>query len=199
LSPVRRALLSVFDKDGLVPLARALHEMGIELVSTGGTAKSLEDAGLPVRRVADLTGFPEMLDGRVKTLHPKIHAGILAIRGNPEHQRDLAAHGIAPIDLVVVNLYPFERTAADPSKSLEEVVEMIDVGGPSMIRAAGKNWEDVGVLVDPADYPEVLAELSSTRALSGDLRRRLSAKAFAATAAYDAAIARYLGPQSPIP
>ena len=199
MSPVRRALLSVFDKDGLVPLARALHEMGIELVSTGGTAKSLEDAGLPVRRVADLTGFPEMLDGRVKTLHPKIHAGILAIRGNPEHQRDLAAHGIAPIDLVVVNLYPFERTAADPSKSLEEVVEMIDVGGPSMIRAAGKNWEDVGVLVDPADYPEVLAELASTRALSGDLRRRLSAKAFAATAAYDAAIARYLGPQSPVP
>jgi phosphoribosylaminoimidazolecarboxamide formyltransferase/IMP cyclohydrolase len=199
LSQVRRALLSVFDKQGLLPLARALHELDVELVSTGGTASALEGAGLPVRRVADLTGFPEMLDGRVKTLHPKIHGGILAVRGNAQHLRDLEAHGIAPIDLVVVNLYPFARTAADPSKSLEEVVEMIDVGGPSMVRAAGKNWEDVGVLVDPADYDEALAELASTRALSRELRRRLAGKAFAATAAYDAAIAQYLAPEASLP
>jgi phosphoribosylaminoimidazolecarboxamide formyltransferase/IMP cyclohydrolase len=199
LRPVRRALLSVFDKEGLVPLGRALHELGIEIVSTGGTARALEEAGLPVRRVADLTGFPEMLDGRVKTLHPRIHAGILAVRSDAAHMRDLAAHDIAPIDLVVVNLYPFARTAADASKTLEEIVEMIDVGGPSMVRAAGKNWEDVGVLVDPADYDEVLAELRSGGVLSRDLRRRLAAKAFGATSAYDAAIARFLGQDDAIP
>ncbi len=155
---VRRALISVFDKEGVVDLARELHALGVELLSTGGTAKLLADSGLPVVRVADQTGFPEMLDGRVKTLHPRIHAGILAVRDNPQHMNDLAAHGIAAIDLVVVNLYPFARTAGDPGKSLEQIVEMIDIGGPSMVRGAAKNWEHVGVLVDAADYPAVLAE-----------------------------------------
>ncbi|HEX4823496.1 MAG TPA: bifunctional phosphoribosylaminoimidazolecarboxamide formyltransferase/IMP cyclohydrolase [Candidatus Polarisedimenticolaceae bacterium] len=192
-SPVRRALLSVHDKSGLVPFARALHEMGIALLSTGGTAKMLEDAGLPVVRVADQTGFPEMLDGRVKTLHPRIHAGILAIRGNAEHMRDLAAHGIETIDLVVVNLYPFAATAADPSRSLPDVVEMIDIGGPSMVRGAAKNWEDVGVIVDAADYPGILAALREHGGLTRDTRLALSAKAFAHTASYDAAVAWYLG------
>ena len=133
---VRRALISVYDKQGVVTFARELHALGVEILSTGGTAKLLEDSGLPVVRVADQTGFPEMLDGRVKTLHPKIHAGILAVRDNPQHMRDLEAHGIAAIDLVVVNLYPFERTAADAGQSLEQVVVMIDIGGPSMVRVA---------------------------------------------------------------
>jgi phosphoribosylaminoimidazolecarboxamide formyltransferase / IMP cyclohydrolase len=199
VNSVRRALLSVFDKEGLVPFARGLAACGVELVSTGGTATLLEESGLPVRRVAGLTGFPEMLDGRVKTLHPRIHAGILAVRANAGHVRDLAEHGIATIDLVVVNLYPFARTAADPGKSLEQIVEMIDVGGPSMVRGAGKNWEDVGVVVDPADYPAVLAAIESTGTLSGELRRRLAAKAFAATAAYDATIAGFLAAEGPLP
>ncbi len=189
---VRRALISVHDKEGLVPFARELYGLGIELLSTGGTAKLLEEAGLPVVRVADQTGFPEMLDGRVKTLHPKIHAGILAVRANPQHMADLEKHGIAPIDLVVVNLYPFARTAADPSKPLDSVVEMIDVGGPSMVRGAAKNFHHVGVLVDTSDYPAVLAELRSTGGLSAELRMRLAAKAFAHTAVYDAAVASYL-------
>ena len=191
-APVRRALLSVFDKEGLVDLARELHTLGIELLSTGGTALLLETAGLPVVRVADRTGFPEMLDGRVKTLHPLIHAGILAVRDDPKHMSDLAAHGIATIDLVVVNLYPFARTAADPGKSLAEVVEMIDVGGPSMVRGAAKNWEHVGVVVDAADYPAVLAELRATGALTRPRRLALAAKAFAHTAGYDGAVAAFL-------
>jgi len=191
-APVRRALISVFEKEGAVAFARELHGLGIELLSTGGTAKLLTDAGLPVVRVADRTGFAEMLDGRVKTLHPNIHAGILAVRDNPEHMADLAANGIATIDLVVVNLYPFARTAADPGKSLADVVEMIDIGGPSMVRGAAKNWEHVGVVVDAADYPAVLAELRATGALPHALRLTLSAKAFAHTAAYDGGVARYL-------
>jgi phosphoribosylaminoimidazolecarboxamide formyltransferase/IMP cyclohydrolase len=166
--------------------------MSIELVSTGGTARLLEGAGLPVVHVADETGFPEMLDGRVKTLHPRIHAGILAVRGNPRHMGDLAAAGIATIDLVVVNLYPFERTAADPSKSLDQIVEMIDIGGPSMVRGAAKNWEDVGVVVDAADYADVLAELRARGNLPRAQRLALAAKAFAHTSAYDAAVAAYL-------
>jgi len=140
---VRRALISVFDKAGIVDFARELSRLGVELLSTGGTAKLLEDSGLNVSRVADQTGFPEMLDGRVKTLHPRIHAGILAVRANAQHMADLEAAHIPTIDLVVVNLYAFERTAADPTKSMEEIVEMIDVGGPSMLRGAAKNWEDV--------------------------------------------------------
>jgi phosphoribosylaminoimidazolecarboxamide formyltransferase/IMP cyclohydrolase len=189
---VRRALISVHDKDGIVAFARDLHALGIEILSTGGTAELLAASGLPVTRVADLTGFPEMLDGRVKTLHPRIHAGILAIRDNEKHMADLEAAGIATIDLVVVNLYPFARTAADPAKSLADVVEMIDIGGPSMVRGAAKNWEHVGVVVDARDYPAVLESLSTDGSLPRALRLTLAAKAFAHTAAYDAAVAGYL-------
>ena len=192
-SPIRRALISVFDKEGIVELARELHRLGIEIISTGGTAELLSKSGLPVVAVADRTGFPEMLDGRVKTLHPGIHAGILAIRDNPQHVRDLESAGISPIDLVVVNLYPFAQTAADPGKSLGDVVEMIDVGGPSMVRAAGKNWEHVGVIVDAADYPRVLAAIREDGGLPAALRIELAAKAFAHTAIYDRAVGAYLG------
>ena len=195
--PVRRALISVYDKEGVVAFARALHDLGIELLSTGGTAKLLQDSGLPVVRVSDQTGFPEMLDGRVKTLHPRIHAGILAVRDNAAHMADLATHGIATIDLVVVNLYPFAQTAADPEKVLEEVVEMIDIGGPSMLRGAAKNWEHVGVLVDADDYAPVLAELRAEGRLPHGQRLALAAKAFAVSAAYDAAVAAYLSGVAP--
>ncbi len=191
-APVRRALISVFDKEGIVAFSRELHQLGIELLSTGGTAKLLADSGLPVVRVADQTGFPEMLDGRVKTLHPRIHAGILAIRANAKHMADLETARIPTIDLVVVNLYAFARTAADPTKSFEDIVEMIDIGGPSMVRGAAKNWEDVGVVVDAADYPAVLADLRAGGSLPRELRLKLAAKAFTHTAAYDAAVATYL-------
>jgi phosphoribosylaminoimidazolecarboxamide formyltransferase/IMP cyclohydrolase len=189
---IRRALISVFDKDGIVDFARELHGLGIELLSTGGTATLLESSGLPVVRVADRTGFPEMLDGRVKTLHPHIHAGILAVRDNPQHMKDLDAAGITTIDLVVVNLYAFAATAADPSKSLAEIVEMIDIGGPSLVRGAAKNWEHVGVVVDAADYPAVLAGIRAEGCLQRALRLELAAKAFAHTASYDAAVAAVL-------
>ena len=189
---IRRALISVFDKEGIVDLARELHALGVELLSTGGTAKLLSQAGLPVTAVADRTGFAEMLDGRVKTLHPNIHAGILAVRDNPRHMSDLTAAGISTIDLVVVNLYPFAKTAADPGKSLEDVVEMIDVGGPSMVRGAAKNWEHVGVVVDAADYPAVVASIRTAGSLPRPLRLALAAKAFAHTAAYDRAVGSYL-------
>jgi phosphoribosylaminoimidazolecarboxamide formyltransferase/IMP cyclohydrolase len=198
VSRVRRALLSVSDKTGLVDLARGLSRLGVELVSTGGTARALVDAGLAVREVAELTGVPEMLDGRVKTLHPAIHGGILARREDPEHARQLARHGIEPIDLVAVNLYPFERTAARPDASFEDVVEQIDVGGPAMIRAAAKNHAGVAVLVDPAQYGPVLEELGRTGGeLSAETRRRLAQEAFRRTAQYDAAIAAWL--RAPVP
>ncbi|HZN56129.1 MAG TPA: bifunctional phosphoribosylaminoimidazolecarboxamide formyltransferase/IMP cyclohydrolase [Candidatus Polarisedimenticolaceae bacterium] len=192
ISPVRRALISVHDKEGIVELARELHALGIEVLSTGGTAALLEESGTPVVRIADRTGFPEMLDGRVKTLHPRIHAGILAARSDPRHMDDLRRHDITPIDLVVVNLYPFSRAAADPKASLADVIEMIDVGGPSMVRAAAKNWEHVGVVVDAADYPAVLDALKTQRGLPRPLRRELARRAFERTAAYDSAIAAYL-------
>ncbi|AWN36839.1 bifunctional phosphoribosylaminoimidazolecarboxamide formyltransferase/IMP cyclohydrolase [Methylobacterium radiodurans] len=189
---VARALLSVSDKTGLVDFARALHARGIELVSTGGTHRALSEAGLPVREVADLTGFPEMMDGRVKTLHPAVHGGLLAIRDNPEHQAALAAHGIGAIDLLVVNLYPFEATIA-AGKSYDDCVENIDIGGPAMIRAAAKNHGDVAVVTDVSDYATVLAALEAGNgALSTNLRRGLAQKAYARTAAYDAAIANWL-------
>ena len=191
-SGVRRALISVFDKDGIVDFARELHGLGVELLSTGGTAELLAASGLPVVRVADRTGFPEMLDGRVKTLHPSIHAGILAVRDNEKHMADLAAAGIATIDLVVVNLYPFAATAADPGRALAEIVEMIDIGGPSMVRSAAKNWEHVGVVVHASDYPAVLRALREEGSLPRALRLTLAAKAFAQTAGYDAAVAAYL-------
>jgi phosphoribosylaminoimidazolecarboxamide formyltransferase/IMP cyclohydrolase len=193
VSRVRRALLSVHDKTGVVDFARGLAELGIELVSTGGTAALLRQAGLAVVDVAEVTGFPEMLDGRVKTLHPRVHAGILARRDLPAHEATLAAHGIAPIDLVVVALYPFEETVARPGTSLAEAVEQIDVGGPTMIRAAAKNHAGVGVVTDPGQYAAVLAELRERDGVLCDATRaRLAGEAFARTARYDAAIATYL-------
>jgi phosphoribosylaminoimidazolecarboxamide formyltransferase/IMP cyclohydrolase len=191
LKRVTRALLSVSDKAGLVDFAHALVERGIELVSTGGTRSALAAAGLPVRDVSDVTGFPEMMDGRVKTLHPKVHGGLLGIRHNPEHQAAMLAHGIAPIDLLVVNLYPFEATVA-AGRSEADCIENIDIGGPAMIRAAAKNHADVAVVVDVADYATVLADLDAhAGSVTLTLRRRLAHKAYARTAAYDAAISNW--------
>jgi len=187
---VARALLSVSDKRGLADFARALSERGIELLSTGGTAQMLRNAGIEVREVADYTGFPEIMAGRVKTLHPRIHGGLLGRRGVDEAV--MQEHGIAAIDLLVVNLYPFAATVAQPDCSMDEAIENIDVGGPAMLRAAAKNHADVTVLVDPADYAQVLAELAASGATSIDTRARLAAKAFAHTAAYDAAVSEYL-------
>ncbi|CAJ0891541.1 phosphoribosylaminoimidazolecarboxamide formyltransferase / IMP cyclohydrolase [freshwater sediment metagenome] len=189
---IARALLSVSDKTGLVDFARALAGHGVELVSTGGTRKALTDAGLAVRDISDLTHFPEMMDGRLKTLHPKVHGGLLAIRENPEHEAAMLAHDIRPIDLLVVNLYPFEATLAKGAP-YEECVENIDIGGPAMIRAASKNHDDVAVVVDPSDYAVVIDEMASTGGATRlATRRRLAQKAFARTAAYDAAISNWL-------
>src|SRR5262245_21739070 len=193
MAEVRRALLSVSDKRGLVELARGLADLGFEILSTGGTAKLLADAGLRVRQVSDYTGFPEMLDGRVKTLHPKIHGGLLGRRDLPEHAAAMRAHGIEPIDLVAVNLYPFQETVARPGTTLAEAIEQIDIGGPSMLRSAAKNHADVTVLVDPDDYGPVLEELRTTGGVSAETNRRLAQKVFCATACYDGAIADYLG------
>jgi phosphoribosylaminoimidazolecarboxamide formyltransferase/IMP cyclohydrolase len=195
---IRRALLSVSDKSGLIDLARALAGFGVELISTGGTRKALADAGLAVIDIADVTGFPEILDGRVKTLHPRVHAGILAIRDNPQHQAVLAEQKIGPIDLVVCNLYPFEATVAKPGSTHEDIIENIDVGGPSMVRAAAKNYHDVAVVSDPAQYPAVLDELRANGgALNLATRERLAAAAFARTAAYDSAVAGYFAGRQP--
>jgi phosphoribosylaminoimidazolecarboxamide formyltransferase/IMP cyclohydrolase len=188
---IQRALISVSNKSGVVEFARAIAELDIEIVSTGGTAALLREQRIPVRDVADLTGFPEMMDGRVKTLHPKIHGGILAIRENAQHLASMREHGIAAIDLVVVNLYPFEATVARGA-GFEEVVENIDIGGPSLVRAAAKNHHDVGVVVEPEDYPAIIAELKeNANSLSERTRFQLFCKAFAHTARYDAAIANY--------
>ena len=185
---VRRALLAVYDKAGVVELARALVELGVSLVSSGGTAAALRDGGVDVTPVEEVTGFPEMLDGRVKTLHPRIHGGLLADRRKPEHVEQLAAHGIEPFDLVVVNLYPFRETVASGA-GVDDVIEKIDIGGPAMVRAAAKNFESVGVVVDPSRYPAIVEELGDRGGLSRDTRERLAAAAFAHTAAYDAAVA----------
>ena len=188
---ITRALLSVSDKTGLVEFATALAGHGVELVSTGGTAAALKAAGLKVIDVAELTGFPEMMDGRVKTLHPKVHGGLLAIRGNKEHAASMEKHGIKPIDLLVVNLYPFESTAAKGA-AFDDCIENIDIGGPAMIRAAAKNHADVTVLVEPADYEKVLGEMAQHAGMvSLELRQKLAAKAYARTAAYDAAISNW--------
>lgn len=187
-----RALLSVSDKSGLVSFARTLAEAGIELVSTGGTARTLRSEGLEVIELGDYTGFPEMLDGRVKTLHPKVHGGLLHLRDNPEHVATARQHGIPPIDLVVVNLYPFEQTVAKAGVALAEAIENIDIGGPSMLRSAAKNHEFVTVVVDPADYAVVAEQVKATGETTRELRRALAAKVFARTATYDGAIARYL-------
>src|SRR5687767_532844 len=193
LRHIRRALLSVSDKTGLVDFARALKDFGVELLSTGGTARALREAGLDVRDVSEVTGFPEMLDGRVKTLHPRIHGGILAVRDNPEHARALEEHEIGPIDMVVVNLYPFERTVAREGVTLEEAVEQIDIGGPSMVRSAAKNFRDVAVVASPASYDQILGEMSHNGgALSLETREHLALFAFSATAAYDSVIRDYL-------
>ncbi|MFO1281344.1 MAG: bifunctional phosphoribosylaminoimidazolecarboxamide formyltransferase/IMP cyclohydrolase [Burkholderiales bacterium] len=196
-APIHQALLSVSDKTGVVELARSLAALGVRLLSTGGTARAIQDAGLPVTDVGAYTGFPEMLDGRVKTLHPKVHGGILARRDLPAHADALAAHAIPTIDLVVVNLYPFRETVARPGCTLDEAIENIDIGGPTMVRAAAKNWAHVAVVVDPADYAGVLAELSrSGNALGEATRFALARKAFAHTAAYDGAIANWLTARS---
>jgi phosphoribosylaminoimidazolecarboxamide formyltransferase/IMP cyclohydrolase len=186
-------LVSVSDKRGLVELARGLAELGVEMLSTGGTAKLLGDAGIRVRQVSDYTGFPEMMDGRVKTLHPKIHGGLLGRRDLPAHLAAMREHGIEPIDLVVVNLYPFKETIAKPGVTLEEAIEQIDIGGPSMLRSAAKNHAHVTVLVDPEDYAPVLDELRRTGEVSPETNRRLAQKVFCATACYDGMIADYLG------
>ncbi|AMO22827.1 bifunctional phosphoribosylaminoimidazolecarboxamide formyltransferase/IMP cyclohydrolase [Ramlibacter solisilvae] len=199
------ALISVSDKTGIIELAQALHALGVGLISTGGTAKLLADKGLPVTEVAQLTGFPEMLDGRVKTLHPKVHGGLLARRDLPEHMAALAQHGIATIDLLVVNLYPFEATVAKPGCTLEDAIENIDIGGPAMVRSAAKNWKDVGVLTDAAQYGPVVEELKAQGKLSDKTRFALAVAAFNRISNYDAAISDYLssigegGERSPFP
>jgi phosphoribosylaminoimidazolecarboxamide formyltransferase/IMP cyclohydrolase len=190
---IQRAILSVTDKTGLVDFARHLAGLGIELISTGGTAKLLRDSGIAVKDISELTGFPEMLDGRVKTLHPKVHGGILHRRENPAHVAAVAEHGILPIDMVVVNLYAFEKTAAKPGVAFEELIENIDIGGPSMIRSAAKNFHDVAVVTSPADYPAIAEELGRSQGeLSLETKWKLAQKAFATTAAYDSAIASTL-------
>jgi phosphoribosylaminoimidazolecarboxamide formyltransferase / IMP cyclohydrolase len=192
MEKIRRALLSVSDKTGLVPFAQTLAAAGVELISTGGTARALREAGLAVKDISEHTGFPEMLDGRVKTLHPKVHGGLLYIRGNETHEAAVRAHDIQPIDLVLVNLYPFEQTVAKPNVSLHDAIENIDIGGPSMLRSAAKNHDSVTVIVDPADYAEVARQISETGQTTLALRRKLAAKVFARTSAYDGAIAAHL-------
>ncbi|HEX5483901.1 MAG TPA: bifunctional phosphoribosylaminoimidazolecarboxamide formyltransferase/IMP cyclohydrolase [Terriglobia bacterium] len=193
MKKMKRALISVSDKTGVAEFAAGLAALGVQIISTGGTAKLLREKGLKIQDVADLTGSPEMLDGRVKTLHPKVHGGILAIRDNPEHQEQVREHGIGYIDLVAVNLYPFEKTAAQPGAGMAELIENIDIGGPSMIRSAAKNFEDVAVVVDPGDYAGLLEEAGkNSGALSRETRAGLARKAFARTAAYDGAISAEL-------
>ena len=193
MSRIQRAILSVTDKTGLVEFARKLSGLGVELISTGGTARLLRESGIAVRDVSELTGFPEMLDGRVKTLHPKVHGGILHRREDPAHRAAVTEHGIQPIDMVVVNLYAFEKTAGKPGVGLDELIENIDIGGPSMIRSAAKNFHDVAVVTSPSDYGSIADELArSGGELSAATRWRLAQKAFATTAAYDSTIASTL-------
>src|SRR5215831_5435082 len=195
---IQRAILSVTDKTGLVDFARKLSGLGVELISTGGTAKMLRDSGIPVKDISELTGFPEMLDGRVKTLHPKVHGGILHQRQKETHRSAVAEHGIQPIDMVVVNLYAFEKTAAMPGVHFDELIENIDIGGPSMIRSAAKNFQDVAVVTSPSDYDSIADELElNSGQLSKETKWRLAQKAFATTAAYDSAIASTLDSISP--
>jgi phosphoribosylaminoimidazolecarboxamide formyltransferase/IMP cyclohydrolase len=193
MGKIQRALISVSDKTGLVDFAKELRALGVEIVSTGGTARSLKDAGIPVVEISEFTGFPEMFDGRVKTLHPKVHGGLLHIRGNAEHEAQAAQHGIKPIDLVVVNLYPFEKTVARPDVSLPDAIENIDVGGPSMLRSAAKNHASVTVVIDPADYPAVLKDMKEHDGGTCEMFRwKLAVKVFEATSRYDGAIAHHL-------
>ncbi len=192
MKKIERALISLTDKSGIEGFAAELVELGIELLSTGGTAKKLRDSGLTVMDVSEFTGFPEMLDGRVKTLHPLVHGGILNQRENEEHRKQCAEHGIKNIDIIAVNLYAFEKTVADPNCSLADAIENIDIGGPTMLRAAAKNFNDVTVIVDPADYPVVLQEIKESGNTTLKTRFRLAAKVFALTSKYDTAISAWL-------
>jgi phosphoribosylaminoimidazolecarboxamide formyltransferase/IMP cyclohydrolase len=190
---IERAVISVTDKSGIVDFAKALSKFGVEILSTGGTAKALRQGGVPVKDISEYTGFPEMLDGRVKTLHPKVHGGLLGVRENPEHVKMMKEHGIKNIDLVVVNLYQFEKTVAREGVTLEEAIENIDIGGPTMLRSSAKNYKDVTVIVDPADYAAVLKEMQELDgATSLKTRFRLAKKVFELTHKYDGAITRYL-------
>ena len=193
MGKIKRAIVSVSDKTGIVDFAKTLADFDIEILSTGGTARNLKEAGIPVTEVSDYTGFPEILDGRVKTLHPKIHGGLLARRDNPEHMEQLKKHGIEPIDMVVVNLYPFENTISKPDVTFNDAIENIDIGGPTMIRSAAKNFESVVVVVDPADYDSLREEMVR---LGGEVsyktRVKLAQKVFAHTSRYDSLIAEYL-------
>jgi len=193
MAKIRRAVISVSNKKGAVELAKELNTMGVEIISTGGTAKALRDAGIPVKDISDYTGFPEMLDGRVKTLHPKVHGGLLSRRNNPKDMDEIKKHGIDTIDMVVVNLYPFEETISKPGVSFDDAIENIDIGGPTMLRSASKNFQDVAVIVDPSDYEHVIKEMKD---LNGDLsyktRLQLAKKVFSHTSRYDTIIADYL-------
>lgn len=190
---IQRALISVSDKTGVVELASALQKMGIEILSTGGTRKKMADAGISVRSVSDYTGFPEMMDGRVKTLHPKIHAGLLAVRDNMEHMTEVDRHGIELIDMVVVNLYPFQQTVSKAGVRLEDAIEQIDIGGPTMLRAAAKNYRSIAVIVNPARYSQIVEEIKAGNGrVSYELKFELACEVFEHTATYDRAIADYL-------
>jgi len=192
MNKIERALISLTDKSGITGFAEELVKLGIDLLSTGGTAKKLRDAGLPVMDVSEFTQFPEMLDGRVKTLHPKVHGGILNQRANADHQQQCKAHGLRNIDLIAVNLYAFEKTVADPHCTLADAIENIDIGGPTMLRAAAKNFHDVTVIVDPADYPLVLQEIKAIGNTTLKTRFLLMKKVFALTSLYDTAISKWL-------
>ncbi len=193
MSKIKRAIISVTDKSGVQEFAKALQEMGVEIVSTGGTARVIREAGVTVKDVSELTGFPEMMDGRVKTLHPKVHGGILALRDNPEHVAQMKENGIPEIDLVVVNLYAFEKTVAREGVTLSEAIENIDIGGPTLLRSSAKNFKFVTVVVDPADYDKILKEMKENNgATTIKTRFELAKKVFATTSAYDAAISNYL-------
>jgi phosphoribosylaminoimidazolecarboxamide formyltransferase/IMP cyclohydrolase len=192
MNKIERALISLTDKAGIEGFATELAALGIDLLSTGGTAKKLRDAGLSVMDVSEFTGFPEMLDGRVKTLHPKVHGGILNQRANSDHQQQCLAHGLKNIDLIAVNLYAFEKTIADPNCSLADAIENIDIGGPTMLRAAAKNFHDVTVIVDPADYPQVVEEIKNFGNTTLKTRFKLMRKVFALTSVYDTAISTWL-------
>jgi len=192
MKKVERALISLTDKSGIEGFAQALSDMGVEILSTGGTAKKMRESGISVKDVSEFTGFPEMLDGRVKTLHPLVHGGILNQRENPDHQKQCAEQGIKPIDIVAVNLYAFEKTVADPNCSLADAIENIDIGGPTLLRASAKNFHDVTVIVDPADYGQVLSEIKATGNTTLKTRFRLAVKVFQLTSGYDTTIAKWL-------
>src|SRR4030042_1662091 len=193
MAKIQRAIISLSDKTGIQELAKGLQDFGVEILSTGGTAKVLRESGLKVMDVSEYTGFPERLDGRVKTLHPKVHGGLLGIRDNPEHSPKMKEHGVQPIDMVVINLYPFEATVAKSSCTLEDAIENIDIGGPAMLRAAAKNYPYVTVIVDPVDYESILKEMKkSGGAVSKETNFRLAKKVYQLTARYDKAIAEYL-------